>query len=78
MAGDPAAQDGQDVTARITEAQAAKLGLIKAPKARKTRVAEPRARARSTCVACGEAFTTTAAEDRHVSAGHNRFASDIS
>lgn len=59
-------------TARMSKAEAAKLGLIdKKPKT--TRKAAKRDGAVSRCVSCGETFTTDAAETRHVAAGHARF-----
>ena len=62
----------------MTTAQAKQLGLDlgKLPRAttgkRKTRRVE-RGPYLTRCVACDERFTTRAAEDRHVTAGHNRF-----
>jgi hypothetical protein len=67
------------MTAHLTAAQARALGLnVPAPRPRPTRRALPRERAVSVCHACGERFTTDAAETRHVAATlHARYQTEI-
>jgi hypothetical protein len=66
------------VTINLTAAQARALGLdVPAVRQRLTRKALARAGAVSTCVTCGEQFTTAAAETRHVAATlHARYDCD--
>jgi hypothetical protein len=60
---------------RMTVAEAKAAGLLDSPKKKRTtRKALPRDGAKSRCHACGEIFTTTAAEERHtLDARHYRF-----
>lgn len=60
------------MTAHLSAAEAAALGLTPRKPARQTRRTIP-GPYWSQCVACDTVFTTRAAEDRHVTAGHNRY-----
>lgn len=62
------------MTARMSEREARRAGLV-APKSRTTRRVAPREKGTRSRCKCGEEFTTIAAEDAHVAAGHNRFES---
>jgi hypothetical protein len=67
------------MTARLTEREARRAGLLAAKATRTTRRTAPREKGTtSLCVGCGATFTTIAAEDRHVALGHNRFESVLS
>ena len=61
------------MTVHLSEADARRLGFTKG-KTKTTRKAAGRDGARSRC-ACGEEFTTDAAETRHVAPGHHLFES---
>lgn len=66
--------------AHLTPAQARALGVdvpASSGAGRRTRKAAP-GHGVSRCATCGETFTTDAAEDRHVTAGHNRFETVVS
>lgn len=59
------------MSVRLTPAQAAKLGIGTPPATTRDR-RQSRGPYHTRCT-CGEEFRTIAAEDDHVSAGHNRF-----
>lgn len=56
----------------LTPEQAARYGFIKPARKSRTTRKVARGRYHTRCV-CGQEFTTQAAEDRHVTAGHNRY-----
>lgn len=64
---------GAAVAARLTPAQAVKLGLIEKPAKKRTTRTEAKGPYRTRCCTCREEFTSIAAEDRHLSGAHWRF-----
>lgn len=60
------------MTVHLTAAEARQLGVDIPAKGRTTRKTA-RGPYHTRCMSCGAVFTTQASEDRHVSAGHNRF-----
>lgn len=60
-------------TVHLSEAEARRAGLI-APISKRTRTAEPRAKAEGRCCTCDERFTGETTERRHnQQTGHARF-----
>lgn len=54
------------MTAKLTEREAAALGLIDKPARKRGIRKEASGRYRTCCVTCGQQFTTIAAENRHL------------
>jgi len=69
----PADGDGAVVVARVSAAEARRMGVDVPPSSRSRTVA--RAPYHTRCMTCGAVFTTQASEDRHVDlvGGHVRF-----
>ena len=61
------------MTVRLTPAEARRLGIDPTPTRTRTTRREAAGPYHTRCTTCGDEFTTIAAEDRHLTAGHHRY-----